>query len=162
LHTSAGFAVLEPRSTESLDDAIDRADSAMYLQKRGRRAYGRLLVVEDEPSLQSLISVVLQDDADVTIASSVEEASGMLAFKKVDAVIADLHLPGASGLDMVVAMRERAETANIPVLILTGGGDERIEERCLAAGADDFLTKPFEPEVLRWRTRRLLERRAGR
>jgi DNA-binding response OmpR family regulator len=47
------------------------------------------------------------------------------------------------------------------VLVLTGGFDERIEERCLAAGADDFLAKPFEPEVLRWRTRRLLERRSG-
>lgn len=162
LHASAGFAMLEPSAAEDLDDAIDRADAEMYVQKKGRRAHGRLLVVEDEPSLQSLIGVVLHEDADVSFARSVEEAYDMLAFKKVDAVIADLHLPGASGLDMVVAMRERADTANIPILVLTGGDDDRIEERCLAAGADDFLTKPFDPEVLRWRTRRLLERRNGR
>ena len=117
-----------------------------------------ILIVEDDALLLDALTGQLQQQGyGVCTASSVPEASALLQAQAVDAIILDLGLPGADGMDLLVWVR--SHIAGLPVLILTArdGVDERV--RGLNAGADDYLTKPFSVAELLARIRVALRHR---
>lgn len=110
---------------------------------------GRILVVDDEPHIRRVLEVVLEAEGfEVMLAS--DGAEGLVAVRngRVDLVILDLLMPGASGLDVLAEIRSDAETADTPVIILTAKGQDADREAAFAGGADDFMTKPFSPRKL--------------
>lgn len=116
-----------------------------------------LLIVEDDELLRDALTALLQRSGhQVTGAESGERALLALADHVYDGIVLDLGLPGIGGLE--VLRRVRALQAALPVLILTArdGVDSRVEG--LKAGADDYLTKPFDTQELLARIQAMLRR----
>ena len=120
----------------------------------------RILVVEDEPTLQQQIRADLQGHGyTVDGSGDGKEALYLATEYPYDAAIVDLGLPGLSGLDII--RRLRSKGSRLPILILTARGRWENKVEGLEAGADDYLTKPFQPEELLARMKALLRRAAG-
>lgn len=108
---------------------------------------GRVLVVEDNDDLRRYVTRLLRSAGWRVTATETAEAAQM-AIAGHDIVLSDIMLPGMSGLDLVRWMRREADVRWTPVLLLTArAGTDSIVEG-LIAGADDFVTKPFDPDEL--------------
>ena len=120
----------------------------------------RILLVEDEQAIAKDVANALAETGYVVdIAKDGEEGWFRASTEEYDAIILDLGLPKLDGLSVVRRLREEAST--VPILVLTARGSwlQRVEG--IDAGADDYLTKPFEMEELIARLAALL-RRVGR
>ncbi len=117
----------------------------------------RILLVEDERRLAQVLARGLGLDGFVVDVAA-DGRSGFLLARTggYDAIVLDLMLPGMPGLDVCRALRD--EDVVTPILVLTARDAERDEVRSLAAGADDYLRKPFSYRVLLARLRGLLRR----
>jgi DNA-binding response OmpR family regulator len=93
--------------------------------------------------------VVLEAEGFVVVLAS-NGAEGLLAVRngRIDLVILDLLMPGASGLDVLAEIRSDPDAKDTPVIILTAKGQDADREAAFAGGADDFMTKPFSPRKL--------------
>ena len=119
----------------------------------------RVLVVEDEAALAALLDYNLTKEGfDVRISSDGDEAMLLLAEDPPDLVLLDWMLPGLSGIELCRHIRARAETRDIPVIMLTARSEEADRVRGLDTGADDYLTKPFSIQEMVARVRALLRR----
>ena len=118
----------------------------------------RILLVEDDPLLSQTVRRSLMDAGHhVDVARTVAEAQHFWHVQEFDAVLLDLNLPDGSGLQALRAARSRGDRT--PVLVLTARN--RTEERIagLDAGADDYLSKPFDLAEVEARLRALVRRR---
>lgn len=121
----------------------------------------RILLVEDDPSLASGIRLALKPEhytVDI-LGDGIEALNALRDEEPFDAVILDLGLPRLDGIDLLTRLRRGGH--RVPVLVLTArdGIEQRIQG--LDAGADDYLTKPFEVDELKARLRALLRRSQG-
>ncbi len=120
----------------------------------------RILVVEDDSSLQNSLAEILRG-AGYAVDVSGDGIEGLFFGQEypLDLAIIDLGLPGLPGLDLIRKLR--AQERRFPILILTARADWQDKVEGLEAGADDYLTKPFHPEELKARVGALLRRSAG-
>jgi len=120
-----------------------------------------VLVVEDEPAIQELISYNLQQAGHLALrADNAEQALSLVKEALPDVVLLDWMLPGASGIDLARRLRTEERTRGIPIIMLTARSDERDKVVGLETGADDYVTKPFSPRELLARIKAVLRRRA--
>ncbi len=118
-----------------------------------------VLVVEDEDSLATLLQYNLQKEGyDVTLAGDGEEALLMVEERLPDLIVLDWMLPKVSGIEVCRRLRQRNETRNVPVVMLTARGEESDRVRGLDTGADDYVVKPFSMTELSARIRAVLRR----
>jgi two-component system, OmpR family, phosphate regulon response regulator OmpR len=116
-----------------------------------------LLVVDDDLRLRELLRRYLTDSGfRVTTAADAVEARANLASFAFDLVVLDVMMPGENGLDLTRALRREGR---VPVLLLTAMAEPEDRVNGLEQGADDYLSKPFEPRELVLRIRNLLLRR---
>jgi len=117
------------------------------------------LVVEDEPDIRKLVHYNLaQERFKVIEAEDGEKALKSVQREKPHLIVLDLMLPGLSGLELCRNLRERPETSQIPILMLTAKAGEADRIVGLEMGADDYLTKPFSPRELVARVKAILRR----
>jgi two-component system, OmpR family, alkaline phosphatase synthesis response regulator PhoP len=122
-------------------------------------AGNKILVVEDEPDIRKLVQYNLaQERFKVFEAENGEQALKMVQRDRPNLVILDLMLPGLSGLELCRILRDRADTAQLPILMLTAKAGEADKVVGLEMGADDYLAKPFSPRELVARVRAILRR----
>jgi two-component system phosphate regulon response regulator PhoB len=114
-----------------------------------------ILICEDEPALRELVRASLDGDYRFAEASDGYVALQLAQELAPDAVILDLMLPGLSGLEVLAELRADERLREIKILIITAWSENR--EDLIAAGADDFLPKPFDPDELRRKLEKLLE-----
>ena len=115
-----------------------------------------ILVVDDEISIQELVKLYLEKEGfRVESAGSGKEALQLLDAIKPSLVVLDIMLPDMSGFDVCRELRQRAD---VPVLMLTARKDDIDKILGLEMGADDYLTKPFNPRELVARIRAVLRR----
>ncbi len=120
-----------------------------------------ILVVEDEPSIQELLSVNLKlSGHNVVRAYDAEAAILILSENLPDLMLVDWMLPGMSGINMVRRVRSQDRTRDLPIIMLTARGEQHDKILGLESGADDYMTKPFSPRELLARIQALLRRRA--
>jgi two-component system KDP operon response regulator KdpE len=106
----------------------------------------RVLVCDDEPQILRALRVILRDAGyEAVTAASGEEALDSAAVKPPAAAILDLMLPDIDGVAVTERLREWSE---MPIIVLSAVGEEDAKVRALAAGADDYVTKPFGPAEL--------------
>ena len=118
-----------------------------------------ILVMEDEDALATLLQYNLEKEGyDVVIASDGEEGMIQVDERQPDLVLLDWMLPKVSGIEVCRRLRGRAETRNLPIIMLTARGEESDRVRGLDTGADDYLTKPFSMVELIARIRAVLRR----
>jgi two-component system phosphate regulon response regulator PhoB len=127
-----------------------------------QRAVGvkpRILVVEDETALVEILRYNLEKEGfDVAAAGDGEEALAAIAEHAPDLIILDWMLPLVSGLEICRQLRRKAETRDLPIIMLTARGEESDRVRGLEVGADDYVSKPFSPSELVARVRAVLRR----
>ena len=115
-----------------------------------------ILIVDDDDRIRELVKQYLNENNYlVTTANSAEQAKEKISLIKFDIIILDIMMPGQSGLEFT---NENKSKINIPIILLTAKGEatERIEG--LETGADDYLSKPFEPKELLLRIKNILNK----
>ena len=113
-----------------------------------------ILVVDDDAATRALVAIHLRRAGfDVLEAASGEAALNLIESEAIGLVVLDMSMPGMSGIDVVRALRERPQTATLPIMLLTGRGDDYPLVASLGAGADDYLTKPVRLDELLARIR---------
>jgi signal transduction histidine kinase len=119
----------------------------------------RVLCVDDNPALLSLVSSILEQDYNLFLASDAKEALQRLEADRVDLLISDVMMPGISGLDLCRKIKTNPKTSHLPVVLLTARGAVAQKIEGLEYGADEYLGKPFDPEELKVRIRSIFELR---
>src|SRR5215831_9821541 len=118
---------------------------------------GRILIVDDEPNMRRILASNLrQDQHQIFEAGGVQEAQHSLAAHDFDVVITDQKMPDGEGLTVLASAHETDPT--LPVILLTAVETIELAVDSMRKGAFDFLTKPFQPEVVRATVRRACER----
>lgn len=103
----------------------------------------RILVIEDDEDLARLVRMVLEREGfEVSTAVNAVEALGKIEAEQPAAIVADVMMPGASGVTLLEHLRGRPETRDLPVLVYTGSGDDDVRRSVEAAGGTRYLTKP--------------------
>ena len=116
----------------------------------------RILTVEDDERIRTSVKMALEDEGwDVVEAESGEQAVESFASQPSDVVLIDLMLPGIDGFELCRTIRR---TSDVPILMVTARTDTHDVVAGLEAGADDYVTKPFQPKELSARIRALLRR----
>lgn len=121
----------------------------------------RILVVEDEPDIVRLLRIIF-DSASHVVLSAADIATARATLEQLrapDLVVLDLVLPDGNGIEFCRELK--ATRPAVPILVLTARAQQRAREEALAAGADLFMTKPFDVEVLEAVVARLLAAGAG-
>lgn len=115
-----------------------------------------LLIVEDDELVQSLLAAYMQNEGfKVSLAGNGKEMLACIDSESIDLILLDLGLPDEDGL--VLARQVRARSS-LPIIVLTARKEQKDRLAALEIGADDYLTKPFDPEELVLRVRNMLGR----
>ena len=118
----------------------------------------KILVVDDDRAFRLSVAALLRDDGYfVEAAGDGQSAVDELRRQRFDLLVLDLRMPGIDGFGLVEALRVWGD--HIPVLMISGFGTVDIAVQAMQLGADDFLSKPVDPDVLSARVGSLLERR---
>lgn len=115
-----------------------------------------ILIVDDDTRLRSLLQRFLREqNFAVSAAKDAPEAREFLVHYKFDLLIVDVMMPGESGFEFLSALRQES---NVPVIMLTAMGETSDRINGLECGADDYVSKPFEPKELVLRIKNILKR----
>ena len=116
---------------------------------QSQRAMTTILVVDDEPPIVDLVRFTLED-ADVRVVEAADGAEALVVARQTipDLVLLDVHMPRLDGFEVCRQLRREPSLARIPIVMLTAAGQESDRARGRAAGADEYLTKPFSPLAL--------------
>jgi phosphate regulon transcriptional regulator PhoB len=119
----------------------------------------RILIVDDEKDIVDLVAYNFEKEGfEVLKAFDGEKALTLVRTKKPNLIILDLMLPGIQGLEVCKQIRRDAESAGIPIIMLTAKGEELDKVIGLEVGADDYITKPFSVKELMARVKAVLRR----
>jgi DNA-binding response OmpR family regulator len=149
------FVVRLPRYNGSSEAAV-LTDSTVEPQPEGEPVGDRprLLIVEDESDLRGyLTKLFTKDGYAVEAAADTRTALTVLESNQPDLLITDVMLPGQSGIDLLTTLRQDEGMARLPVVVLTARADAETAIAAFAAGADDFVVKPFNSAELLARVR---------
>lgn len=167
---SAGVTEVSPQ--DPLEECVSRADGFLYQAKgegknrvisegiRPAPAERSILVAEDDEITAALLKHRLQREGfRVLHVSSGSEALELAKHQALALAIFDVQMPEMDGFQALERLRQSPRTGHLPVIMLTGLGNERHIVRGFELGASDYVVKPFSPVELLARVRRLLERR---
>ena len=117
----------------------------------------KILVVEDSCHLRELLGKILASRGwDPILAESGREALAKLECQTPRIILMDMRLPDISGFVLAAILKKHPVYRNIPILAATGSADDIARQRCLSAGCDDFISKPFAIAVLERRLTNLV------
>ena len=103
-----------------------------------------LLIVDDDAEVRNLLEILLQEQGYRTLtASTGEQALALVAQQPPDLILLDAMMPDTNGYQVARQLKASASTANIPIIMLSGLGEQSARLLGLEAGAEDFLCKPF-------------------
>jgi two-component system chemotaxis response regulator CheY len=123
-----------------------------------------ILIVDDSPTIRKMVRASLRalDAVDFVDAANGLEAIEQIALGPIALIILDLNMPDMHGVDVLKFVRGHHACRDVPVIVLTTRGDESSRETALAAGATQYLTKPFAPQALLSAAREMLSGAAAR
>ena len=108
-----------------------------------------ILVVEDDTNARKLMKAVLERaEYRVSTAGNGEEALALLDTQHVDLIVLDIMMPGMDGYDAMRAIRAQARFQHLPIIALTAKAMKEDRQKCLDAGANEYLSKPVDLEQL--------------
>ncbi|MEN8156526.1 MAG: two-component regulator propeller domain-containing protein [Bacteroidota bacterium] len=119
----------------------------------------RILVVEDNPDLQKFLYNEMSDTYNVMVAQNGKEGLSVSGQNLPDLIISDIMMPGMDGFEFCKRVKEDELTSHIPVILLTAKTATESQIKGFESGADDYITKPFNPGVLKLKVKNILESR---
>lgn len=107
----------------------------------------KILITEDSPTMRSLLisTIEAMEDFEIVEAGSGFEALRLLPRENVDLIITDINMPDINGLELISFVRSNPNYRSIPLFIISTESSEKDMEKGLALGANEYLTKPFNP-----------------
>jgi CheY-like chemotaxis protein len=109
----------------------------------------RVLVVDDDPEIVTFLATLLElEGIDSTVATSAAAALEKLDHGLPNLVLLDIAMPDRDGLDLCRALKKDPRTRDVPVFVVSARPGKDVVERALAAGAEEFIRKPFENQEL--------------
>jgi signal transduction histidine kinase/DNA-binding response OmpR family regulator/ligand-binding sensor domain-containing protein len=118
-----------------------------------------VLVVDDNEDIRQYISGLLKDEFEVLEAENGSEGHKVALEAMPDLIISDVMMPQMSGTDLCAELKNNMATSHIPIILLTARASEAYELNGLQTGADDYITKPFNPLIVQMRVRNMLSNR---
>lgn len=158
----------EPESPSGVDDnnAAKAAAMAEEAQAEGWEEVNHpftMLVVDDSADMCRFVHDYFRGEYNVITASDGEQALKQLQDNdNIDLVVSDVTMPKMDGLELCRYVKTNLRWSHIPVILLTGRTSEEMEMEGLKLGADDYITKPFNVEMLRLRVKKLIEKKENR
>lgn len=108
----------------------------------------KVLVIDDELTMRTLLEFFLGSKYEVTSVGSVIEALAWLDDNLPDLIISDIQMEGLDGFEFVKTVRTRGYTKHTPIIMLSSQSESKERVKCYKLGAQDYITKPFNPEEL--------------
>jgi len=119
----------------------------------------KILLVEDEEDILKTLELILTKEGFfVTTAQDGVAALNKLRTEVFDLIILDLMLPKWDGFKLCAAIKQDKRHRETPVIVLTAKAQESDRQRCLEYGVDEYMTKPFDPDILITKIKALIER----
>jgi DNA-binding response OmpR family regulator len=116
----------------------------------------KILIADDEMIMLKIIELRLKKDGhEVIVTSNGQEALEQIKLQDPDMIIADIMMPFTSGLEIVSVVKQSGLHRKVPIIILSSMGQENVVLEAFNLGADDYITKPFSPNELSMRVKRL-------
>jgi signal transduction histidine kinase/ligand-binding sensor domain-containing protein/DNA-binding response OmpR family regulator len=116
---------------------------------KGNKSNRSIVFVDDDADLGKYIRMEFSDKYHIEVCTDAKEAWKVISTTIPDAVITDLIMPDVDGISLCKKIRQNPETNHLPVIILTSQTDEESEQQCIEVGADHYLTKPINLELLK-------------
>jgi two-component system alkaline phosphatase synthesis response regulator PhoP len=117
-----------------------------------------ILIIDDEPEIRELLAEGLSAHYQILFAKNGQEGIDIALKNKVSLIILDILMPGMTGIETCQKLREHNETSAIPIIMLTAFDDSKQKTEAFRAGADDYITKPFDFEELLARVQSKIKR----
>jgi DNA-binding response OmpR family regulator len=122
------------------------------VNKEAGMSKGRILVVEDDFDISNMLRIYFGSQGyEVQVAQRGGDALAMTRKQLPNLIMLDINLPDINGYDVCQELRTTTRTSHIPIIFLTQKDDRPDKIRGLELGADDYITKPFDIEELKWR-----------
>ncbi len=119
-----------------------------------------VLIVEDSETCAETLQIALESLPGLEVRTIGNPRAAIATLNEtgseVVAIITDLNLPQTDGLDLIRQLRAEPRFARLPILLISGDSDPRLQERALAQGADAFFPKPYSPSAVRKKLEQLL------
>ncbi|MBO5524619.1 MAG: response regulator [Roseburia sp.] len=127
------------------------------MEAGGEKVKNTILVIDDDIMNIKMAQGILQDEYQVATATSGAAAFKILDKMTPDLILLDINMPGMDGFEVLEGLKKKPETKKIPVIFLTAEQSADLETRALEAGAKDFVSKPFNPSVLKNRMKQSID-----
>ena len=119
------------------------------MSPEGQNGHPLVLVADDDPDLLEMVVLLLRrSDYQVVTARDGEEALRVALDRRPDIAVLDVKMPGLDGVDVLRRIRENEATAEMPAILVSAGVEQEKIAAGLAAGANDYVKKPFSPREL--------------
>jgi DNA-binding response OmpR family regulator len=161
LHKAQFVEGNEELTSDSAPDSVSEtaSESVSSANTEHSASRPRVLLVEDHEELRHYLAHCLSDVYEVKETANGKEALAVVEEFAPDLVLSDVLMPEMSGDRLCAALKQNFATSHLPVVLLTALNDEKYQLKGLSVGADDYLTKPFAPAVLKARMANLLQNR---
>lgn len=118
-----------------------------------------ILIVEDSPTMRQLIAFALKRIRGVRIVEAGDGVDGLkkISAEKFDMIFTDINMPVMDGLKLISLVRVDANHKGVPIVVITTEGAQEDRQRALALGANDYITKPIQPNRILEVARQLLK-----
>lgn len=164
--SKANVEIIEPVEEESMKHAFDNLisegsslDLDMEDAEDVQEGVAKLLVIEDNPDIRLYMKVMFSKQYRMLFAENGETGIKMAMEEKPNLILTDIMMPGIDGYEVLRIVKEDPATCHIPVVLLTALTSEDDIIKGFDLGADDYITKPFNPEILRAKIRQLVKGR---
>ncbi len=145
------FRVLLPLlSEEAVEQAQDSMPPVMVAPQPETTSGGKVtvLIVEDNKDMRDYIGDVLGEKYNVVKAENAIEGLNLLQTENIDFIISDLMMPGMDGMEFAKKVKDNLAISHIPIIMLTAKSSDMTRQESYETGVDDFISKPFNPQVL--------------
>ena len=121
----------------------------MESKSDGTRKSAKIMIVDDEFFISRSLAFMLEKEGyECVTANDGEEALKLVAQEKPDIMFLDINMPNKNGYEVCIEIKKNPETRDIVVIMLTAKGRVEFEDKGFDAGADDFLLKPYDPNLI--------------
>ena len=158
-------AELDKNTALKADEALIVESEMIKVEKENSKSIGAsenrslILVIDDNPDILNFLDEILKGDYDLVFANNGEEGIKKAQKFIPDLVISDIMMPKKNGIDLCRALKNDLATSHIPIILLTAKGNLESLKTGYEEGADDYISKPFQPQILKTRISNLIRNR---
>lgn len=146
-------ADFRPERKQTISENMNQVYEGVIEQKP------KVLIVDDNAEMRGYMDQLLKTSYSIFEAESAENALEILKKTEPDIIISDIVMPGMSGVEFCSKIKDATEYSHIPVILLTGTSSPEVKLKGIECGADDYITKPFETDLLIARIKSILKGR---